>query len=83
MVTARRRTIEGMRKAVVFVAVLAGLAAVARRFGPRMQGLDWDQMIERMPDNAPPKMILGNIKAIRENTERILDLLEGQAKRPS
>ena len=29
-----------------------------------------------MPDNAPPKWMFRNITAIRENTDRILQLLE-------
>ena len=32
-----------------------------------------------MPDNAPPKWIFTNVTAIRENTERILELLERQS----
>ena len=41
-------------------------------------GLDFEQMIERMPENAPPKWIFRNITTIRENTERILALLESE-----
>jgi hypothetical protein len=37
-------------------------------------------MIDRMPENAPPKWMFRNISAIRANTERILELL--QAERP-
>ncbi len=33
-------------------------------------------MLERMPDTAPPKWMFRNIGAIRENTDRILELLE-------
>jgi hypothetical protein len=31
-----------------------------------------------MPENAPPKWIFRNISAIRENTERILQVLESE-----
>jgi hypothetical protein len=31
-----------------------------------------------MPDDAPPKWIFRNISAIRENTDRILQLLESE-----
>ena len=41
-------------------------------------GFDFEQMIERMPENAPPKWMFRNITAIRENTERILVLLESE-----
>ena len=58
-------------------AVLAGLAMAARRFGgPMMQHVDWEKRFERMPDDAPPKWMFRNISAIRENTDRILELLE-------
>ncbi len=39
-------------------------------------GLDFGRVIERMPEDAPPKWMFRNISAIRENTERILQLLE-------
>ena len=35
-------------------------------------------MMERMPENAPPKWMFRNITAIRENAERILQLLGDQ-----
>lgn len=57
--------------------VLAGLGVLAKRFGPRMpKNIDWEKKIESMPDNAPPKWAFRNITAIRENTDRILELLE-------
>ena len=31
-----------------------------------------------MPENAPPKWAFQNITAIRENTDRILELLDSQ-----
>ncbi len=34
-----------------------------------------------MPDNAPPKWVFRNITAIRENTDRILELLESGPRR--
>jgi hypothetical protein len=37
-------------------------------------------MIERMPDGAPPKWMFRNISAIRENTDRILRLLEDERR---
>ena len=41
-----------------------------------MQNVDWETKFERMPDNAPPKWMFRNITAIRENTDRILELAE-------
>lgn len=57
---------------------VACVAFLARRWTSRHGGLDVGQLIERMPDNAPPKWMFHNIGAIRENTERILRLLESQ-----
>ena len=38
----------------------------------------FERLVERMPEDAPPKWIFRNISAIRENTERILQLLESE-----
>jgi hypothetical protein len=55
---------------------VAGAAFLAKRFASSSGGPDFERWIERMPDNAPPKWIFRNVTAIRENTERILRLLE-------
>ena len=63
-----------MKKALIIGGVVAGAVLLARRFAPRMQ---------TMPDPAPPKWMFTNIKAIRDNSDRILALLEqerGQRK---
>ena len=60
---------------LVIVAV-GGLAAAAKRLGRPMRSIDWEKRFERMPDNAPPKWMFANIKAIRQNTDRIIELLE-------
>lgn len=64
-------------------AVLAGLGALARHFGPKMPNFDWEKRIESMPDNAPPKWMFRNITAIRENTDRILELLQSGRAQPA
>jgi hypothetical protein len=72
-----------MRKVLVLAAVLAGLGVLARLFGSRMRNIDWEKKIEAMPDNAPPKWMFRNIAAIRQNTDRILELLEsGHGEEP-
>jgi cyanophycinase-like exopeptidase len=58
------------------VAGVAGAAFLAKRFASSSGGPDFERWIERMPDNAPPKWIFRNVTAIRENTERILRLLD-------
>ncbi len=72
-----------MKKILVIAAVLAVLGVLARRFGPKMPAIDWEKRLEAMPDNAPPKWMFRNITAIRENTDRILRLLESGRSEPA
>ncbi len=71
-----------MKKMLVAAAVLVAVGvAAASRLRAKMGGIDWQQRLEAMPDNAPPKWMFRNITAIRDNTDRILELLEpGHAK---
>ena len=55
----------------VLGAALAG-TVLARRCGR----FDMAGLIESMPDTAPPKWMFTNITAVRENTDRILEILE-------
>ena len=71
-----------MKKAVAVAAVLVGLAMLARRFGPKMRAIDWEKRVEAMPGNTRPKWMFRNITAIRENTDRILGLLESGQSEP-
>jgi hypothetical protein len=68
-----------MKKALIFVAVLAGVGVLVKRFAPELGKMDWEKRFEAMPDNAPPKWMFRNITAIRDNTDRILELLEGRS----
>ena len=78
-----------MKRLLIVGAVALGVAAVARRSARGCKGFSFEQMIERMPDDAPPKWMFRNITAIRENTERILETLgaehaqEPQEKTPT
>jgi hypothetical protein len=73
-----------MKKVIVAAAVLAAVGAVAARvFGPKMASIDWEKRFEAMPGNAPPKWMFRNITAIRENTDRILELLESGHAEPA
>lgn len=65
-----------MKKALLLTAVAVALLVLASRLGPKLQNIDWEKRFERMPDNAPPKWMFRNIAAIRENTDRILSILE-------
>ena len=59
-------------------AALTGAAVLVKRLASRSGGFDFERLIERMPENAPPNWIFRNISAIRENTERILQVLESE-----
>ena len=72
-----------MKKVVAVAAVLVVLGVLARRFGPKMPAIDWEKRLEAMPGNAPPKWMFRNITAIRENTDRILQLLESGQPEPA
>ena len=65
-----------MKKALIIVGAIAGAALLARRFAPGCGQLNFERMIERMPEDAPPKWMFRNISAIRTNTEQILELLK-------
>jgi hypothetical protein len=41
-------------------------------------GFDFEQMIQKMPEGAPPRWAYENITAVRKNTERIIELLEAE-----
>jgi hypothetical protein len=59
--------------------VAIGVGVLAWRLVSKSERLSWEAMLERMPDTAPPKWMFANIAAIRENTDRILQRLEGQS----
>jgi len=68
---------------IVAAAALVGVGVLARLLGPKMGSIDWEKRVEAMPDNAPPKWMFRNITAIRENTDRILELLESGRAEPA
>ena len=67
-----------MKRSVLVGAAVLGVAVCARRAARGCGGLDFEKMIERTPENAPPKWMFRNISAIRANSERILELLEAE-----
>jgi hypothetical protein len=68
-----------MKRWLIVGGTVVGAALVARQCASRCGRLDIEQKIERMPDNAPRKWMFSNIGAIRENTDRILELLERES----
>ena len=67
-----------MTKLLLIGVAVAGASLLARRHASGCGGFDFEKMIERMPENAPPKWMFRNISAIHENTDRILELLEAE-----
>ncbi len=66
-------------KALRWLPVIAGAVLLAKHFGPELRKA-CAQAFEKMPDEFPPKRMHLNILAIREQNERIIQLLEEQAK---
>ena len=71
-----------MRRLLLGGAAVLGVALVARRAARGCGSFDFEKMIERMPENAPPKWMFRNISATRKNTERILEMLERERAAP-
>jgi hypothetical protein len=67
-----------MKRPVMVGAAVLGVVVCVRRVARGCGGFDFEKMIERMPENAPPKWMFRNISAIRANSERILELLEAE-----
>ena len=67
-----------MKRSLLIGAAALGAVLVARRLARGCASFDFEKMITRMPENAPPKWMFRNISAIRKNTERILELLESE-----
>ncbi len=72
-----------MKKLLIVGGAAAGAGLLAKRCASSCAAVDFGQMIERMPENAPPKWMFRNITAIRENTEQILQLLESEHAGPA
>ena len=67
-----------MKKLILVGTVALGGALLARRAIRSCHDFDFEKMIERMPEDAPPKWMFRNITAIRVNSERILELLDAE-----
>jgi hypothetical protein len=67
-----------MKRLLIVGGVVAGAAIAAKGIASRGggHGPNFERMIERMPEGAPPRWVYENVTAIRQNTERILKLLE-------
>jgi hypothetical protein len=65
-----------MRKLIIAAAAVIGTGVVLKLVAPKLPSVDWETRFARMPDDAPPKWMFRNITEIRDNTARIIELLE-------
>lgn len=71
-----------MKKAawlLVIVGVIAAIVAVRKQRPSRPKPSIWEKMqegMEAMPADFPPRVMFDNVAAARENTDRILKMLE-------
>lgn len=66
-----------MRKLYLLLLIGGGLL-LARRLAPRVEHIDWAKKFADMPEDFPPKWMFTNISAIREQNDRILELLAAE-----
>jgi hypothetical protein len=60
-------------------AMSAALGILATRVGPRARQMclgTCDRMLAAMPDSFPPKRMMADLEALKEQTARILEVLE-------
>jgi hypothetical protein len=70
-----------MKKAIIGGAVLVAGVAALRRFGPAIRGWamrECQEMFDRMPEEFPPKRMMRSVEEVREQNERILEVLDGE-----
>lgn len=72
-----------MRRTVIGAAVVGGVVVSVRALAPKLHAkmlAACKGMFEQMPEDLPPKRMMGGIEEIRANTTRILELLEERAR---
>lgn len=70
-----------VKKLIVVAGASFGVLALLRRFGPVLREramAKCQEMLNRMPDDFPPKRMMRGIEEIRANTARTRELLEEQ-----
>ena len=68
-----------MRRIAISAAVIGGVVVAARVLAPKLHArmlAACKAMFEHMPEDFPPKRMMGGIEEIRANTTRILELLD-------
>ena len=77
-VTMAVRPVRPVIVGAVVLAAGAGAAVLGKRLASKRGGRDFGQMIEQTPEGSPTRWVFDNVTAIRKNTDRILELLEGK-----
>lgn len=70
-----------LKKMLVLTAIVAGLLALLRRSGPALRDRavrKCGEMMDRMPDDFPPKGMMRGVDDIHEQNNDILPHLHGQ-----
>jgi hypothetical protein len=72
-----------MRRIAISAAVIGGVVLAARALAPKLHArmlAACKGMFEQMPEDFPPKRMMGGIEEIHANTARILELLEERTR---
>jgi len=76
-----------MKRLVIFGLLAFGMIALmqkmAPKYGPQMRARCaemCDQMLDNMPESFPPNRMMADLESLKEQTARILDLLEDQSE---
>jgi hypothetical protein len=74
-----------MKRLVIFTLLAAGAMVAMRRMvqtgGPAMRTMCsemCDRMLDQMPESFPPNRMMSDLESLKEQTTRILDVLEHQ-----
>jgi hypothetical protein len=68
-----------MRRLLIGTAAIGGVLVAARVLAPKLHArmlAACQRMFEHLPEDFPPKQMMGGIEEIRANTARTLELLE-------
>lgn len=52
-----------MKKVLIFAGIAIGVSLAARRAATMCRQCNFAEMVERMPDDAPPKWMFGNCRS--------------------
>lgn len=66
-----------VKRLLLLLGAVTVLGLLAKGIARTLPNVDWESKFAAMPEDAPPKWMFRNISTIRENTDRIIELLEG------